>query len=61
MNTETIILKCTPEEKKYAKALSKRVPGCKRPRKGSFAHGFKFALREYAKKEGISLKPVKSK
>ena len=51
------ILICLPDRyEKYAKALSLRVPGCKRPKKGSVAHGLKWSLEQQAKKENIPLK-----
>lgn len=49
-------MKITTDEYRYAKALSKRVPGCPRPKSGSVAHGLKWALREQAKKDGIVIK-----
>lgn len=49
-------IKLTVDEYRYAKALSKRVPNCKRPEVGSIAWGLRWALREQAKKEGIEIK-----
>jgi hypothetical protein len=53
---KTTCIRLSIDEKRYALALSKRVPGCPRPDAGSVAHGLKWALNEQAKKEGIRLK-----
>jgi 4'-phosphopantetheinyl transferase EntD len=48
-------LTVTQEQYDYALALSKRVPNCPRPIEGSIAHGFKWALCECARREGIEI------
>ena len=48
-------MRLTPDEYRYALALSKRVPGCKRPECGSIAHGLRWALREQARREGLKM------
>jgi hypothetical protein len=53
--TKTLCIKMTIDEYRYAKALSKRVGGCTRPECGSVAYGLKWALREQAKKERVSI------
>lgn len=50
---EKIIIRISLAEYRYARALSKRIPGCKRPNAGSVAHGLKWALREQARREGV--------
>ena len=48
-------IKMTVDEYRYAKALSKRTPGCPRPKVGSIAHGLKWCLRQQAKKDNVPL------
>lgn len=49
-------LRLTVPEKRYALALSKRLPvKCPRPNDGAVAHCLKTLLHMYAKKEGITL------
>lgn len=50
-----ILISVTIDEYRYAVALSLRVPECKRPYCGSASHGFRWALREQAKKENLGI------
>ena len=43
------------EERNYARALSKRLPGCKLQESGSVAYALKWLLHERAKKENVPL------
>lgn len=53
--TKHLTIRLTVDEYRYAIALSKRVPGCKRPECGSVAHGLKWSLRQMAKQENVPL------
>jgi hypothetical protein len=53
--SRTTCIRLSETEERYAKALSKRVAGCRRPKVGSVAHGLKWALREQAKREGLKI------
>ena len=48
-------IKLTIDEKRYALALSKRLPNCPRPHIGSIAHSLKHLLRKQAKYENIPI------
>ena len=53
--TETICIKLTIDEYRYAKALSLRTRDCVRKNVGSVAHGLKVCLRKMAVTEGIPI------
>jgi hypothetical protein len=48
-------IRLTFEERIYARALSKRLPGCKLVEVGSVAYALKYLLHEMAKKEKVPL------
>jgi hypothetical protein len=48
-------IKLSSSEKRYALALSKRLPNCPRPKEGSIAHALKYLLHERAKAENVPL------
>ena len=51
-----VLVKLTIDEKRYAKVLSLRLPGCIRSKEGSISHSLRYLLRKYAKEqEGILL------
>ena len=54
-NDVVICIRCSVDEYRYAKALSKRT-GCPLKNSGSVAYGFKWSLRQQAKKENVNLK-----
>lgn len=52
---KTTCIRLSTDERRYARALSKRVPGCVRKDAGSVAWGLRWSLREQARREGIKL------
>lgn len=51
-------IRLSVEEKRYANALSLRLPGCRLTRKGSTAYALKYLLHERAKIENVPLGDV---
>jgi hypothetical protein len=54
-------IRLTFEERNYARALSKRLPGCRLIEAGSVAYTLKYLLHEMAKKENVPLGDVYEK
>jgi len=55
MEMKTTCIRLSVDERRYARALSKRVPGCVRKDVGSVAWGLRWSLREQARRESIKL------
>ena len=49
------LMKMTIRERRYAQALSRRLPNCPLPIEGSAAHAFKWLLHEKAKQENVDI------
>jgi len=48
-------MRLTLRQEELARAVSRKLPGCPRPAKGSVAHCFKYWLLKYAEKNGIDI------
>lgn len=51
----TTCIRLPTDEQRYARALSRRLPGCPRPEVGSVAHALRWMLHQYAKRERVPL------
>ena len=58
MERKLTTIRLSIEEKRYARALSLRVGGCKHTEAGSVAYALKWLLHREAKKEKIPLGEV---
>ena len=55
MTNKMTPIRLTEKERRYARALSLRLGGCKLKESGSIAYALKFLLHERAKKENIPI------
>lgn len=51
-------IRLSESERRYARALSKHLPGCVLKESGSIAYALKYLLHERAKKENVPLGEV---
>jgi hypothetical protein len=55
VDVKATCIRLSVDERRFARALSRRVPGCVRKDAGSVAWGLRWSLREQARKESIKL------
>ena len=61
VDKKVIPIRMSFEEKNYARALSKRLPGCRLKESGSIAYALKYLLHERARHEKVPLGDVYAK